>query len=154
MDLFSHVGSWLFQCLARQLNPFKSRPFGFAAGEGLVLRVSSPPSPRRRSNSSDGRRVQKEMWFLCVFYHRLLDYRRPEVESLAELFGAFGGGGGEESSSTRALEWKLPDNHQMDSPFHFVSLPSEEFARNVANRSKAPAFILFPLCFFPPHGNR
>ncbi|RZR81066.1 hypothetical protein BHM03_00007213 [Ensete ventricosum] len=76
------------------------------------------------------------MWFLCVFYHRLLDYRRPEVESLAELFGAFGGDdGGEESPSTRSLEWKLPENHHIDSPFHFVSLPSEEIARSIANRS-------------------
>ncbi|OAY70042.1 tRNA (guanine(10)-N2)-methyltransferase [Ananas comosus] len=89
------------------------------------------------------------MWFLCVFYHRLLDYRRPEVEALAELFGAFGGGGGggngggeggggggwEANPRKWSLEWKLPENHHVDSPFHFVSLPSEEIARNIANRS-------------------
>ncbi|CAA6660335.1 unnamed protein product [Spirodela intermedia] len=61
------------------------------------------------------------MWFLCVFFHRLLDYRRPEVESLAELFGH--------------LEWKLTENFHVDSPFHFVSLPSEEIARKIAKRS-------------------
>ncbi|XP_077251479.1 tRNA modification 11 protein [Tasmannia lanceolata] len=66
------------------------------------------------------------MWFLCVFFHRLLDFRRPEVESLAELFG---------ESHNHSLEWKLPENHHPDSPFHFVSLPSEDIARNIANRS-------------------
>ncbi|KAG1369992.1 tRNA (guanine(10)-N2)-methyltransferase [Cocos nucifera] len=76
------------------------------------------------------------MWYLCVFYHRLLDYRRPEVESLAELFGAFGAAGeGEGGPPPRSLEWRLPENHHIDSPFHFVSLPSEEIARNIAKRS-------------------
>ncbi|VFQ59074.1 unnamed protein product [Cuscuta campestris] len=69
------------------------------------------------------------MWYLCVFYHRLLDFRKPEVESLADLFGAF------ESDREKSLEWKLPENYHTDSPFHFVNLPSEEIARNVANRS-------------------
>ncbi|XP_057974054.1 uncharacterized protein LOC131161991 [Malania oleifera] len=70
------------------------------------------------------------MWYLCVFYHRLLDYRRPEVESLAELFGAFG-----DSAEQKSLEWKLPQHHHPDSPFHFVNLPSEDVARRIANRS-------------------
>ncbi|KAL9251414.1 tRNA (guanine(10)-N2)-methyltransferase-like protein [Drosera capensis] len=70
------------------------------------------------------------MWYLCVFYHRLLDYRKPEVEALAELFG----GGGSPSSHHR-LRWKLPEHHHPDSPFHFVDLPSEHIARSIANRS-------------------
>ncbi|KAJ4953716.1 hypothetical protein NE237_030548 [Protea cynaroides] len=73
------------------------------------------------------------MWYLCVFYHRLLDYRRPEVEALAELFGAFGEDG--DNSPRRSLEWKLPKNHHSDSPFHLVNLPSEDIARKIANRS-------------------
>lgn len=64
------------------------------------------------------------MWYLCVFFHRLLDYRKPEVESLAYLFGV-----------NDALEWKLPKHHHPDSPFHFVNLPSEDIARSIANRS-------------------
>ncbi|KAL9458655.1 hypothetical protein AB3S75_007509 [Citrus x aurantiifolia] len=64
------------------------------------------------------------MWYLCVFFHRLLDYRKPEVESLAYLFGV-----------NDALEWKLPIHHHPDSPFHFVNLPSEDIARSIANRS-------------------
>ncbi|OIT00622.1 PREDICTED: tRNA (guanine(10)-N2)-methyltransferase homolog [Nicotiana attenuata] len=80
------------------------------------------------------------MWYLCVFYHRLLDYRKPEVESLAELFGAFSkeeptNNGDLKSNGSNSLEWKLPEHHHPDSPFHLVNLPSEEIARNVANRS-------------------
>ncbi|XP_076923000.1 uncharacterized protein LOC143584979 [Bidens hawaiensis] len=75
------------------------------------------------------------MWYLCVFYHRLLDYRKPEFESLANLFN-------NNNPTTRtslysySLEWKLPQHHHPDSPFHFVNLPYEEdIARNIANRS-------------------
>lgn len=90
------------------------------------------------------------MWYLCVFYHRLLDYRKPEVESLAELFGAFSKGeptnnGDLKSNCSNSLEWKLPEHHHPDSPFHLVSLPSEEIARNVANRSKLCSYC-FPTC--------
>jgi len=65
-----------------------------------------------------------KMWFLCYFYHRLLDYRRPEVAALAKLFGG-----------DAELQWKLPLNHHEDSPFHFIWLPSEEIASKIANRS-------------------
>ncbi|KAL0908243.1 hypothetical protein M5K25_022728 [Dendrobium thyrsiflorum] len=74
------------------------------------------------------------MWFLCVFFHRLLDYRRPEVESLAELFGAFEPMKDGSPVRPRSLEWNLPQNHHIDSPFHFVNLPSEDVARNIARR--------------------
>ncbi|KAL1534303.1 tRNA (guanine(10)-N(2))-methyltransferase [Salvia divinorum] len=67
------------------------------------------------------------MRYLCVFYHRLLEYRKAEFESLAGLFDG-------RSGATR-LEWRLPEDHHPDSPFHFVDLPSEEAARFVANRS-------------------
>lgn len=73
------------------------------------------------------------MWYLCVFFHRLLDYRKPEVESLAELYGAFGDSDGVDGHGS--LEWKLPQHHHPDSPFHFVNLPSEVVARQIANRS-------------------
>ncbi|KAF6149683.1 hypothetical protein GIB67_017416 [Kingdonia uniflora] len=51
--------------------------------------------------------------------------RRSEVESLTQLFGE-----GEVS-----LEWKIPEYYHPDLPFHFVNLPSEDVARNIANRS-------------------
>lgn len=70
------------------------------------------------------------MWYLCVFYHRLLDYRRPEVQSLAELFGGPGAGD--------AVEWRMPENHHVDSPFHLVRLPGDErLAAQIANRCKS-----------------
>lgn len=87
------------------------------------------------------------MWYLCVFYHRLLDYRKPEVESLAELFGVFNS---RESESGRengnpekkCLQWRLPQYHHPDSPFHFVDLPSDDIARKIANRSESyPSFV-------------
>jgi tRNA (guanine10-N2)-methyltransferase len=87
------------------------------------------------------------MWYLCVFYHRLLDYRRPEVESLAELFST------EEidCGSSTLVEWKLPEKHHMGSPFHFVSLPSEDMARKIANRSNSSLsdYFLSIVLFYP-----
>lgn len=67
------------------------------------------------------------MWYLCVFYHRLLEYRKVEFESLAGLFDG--------CSGATTLEWRLPEDHHPDLPFHFVNLPSEEMARNIAGRS-------------------
>jgi tRNA (guanine10-N2)-methyltransferase len=74
------------------------------------------------------------MWYLCVFFHRYLDYRKPEVESLAQLFGAFKDN--QNDVVHPQLQWKLPLHHHPDSPFHLVNLPSEEIARNIANRSQ------------------
>lgn len=74
------------------------------------------------------------MWYLCVFFHRYLDYRKPEVESLAELFGAFENNQNDDVGSK--LQWKLPQHHHPDSPFHLVNLPSEQIARKIANRSQ------------------
>lgn len=74
------------------------------------------------------------MWYLCVFFHRYLDYRKPEVESLAELFGAFENNQNDDVGPK--LQWKLPQHHHPDSPFHLVNLPSEQIARNIASRSQ------------------
>ncbi|KAL6139270.1 hypothetical protein ACLB2K_064547 [Fragaria x ananassa] len=67
------------------------------------------------------------MWYLCFFFHRLLDYRKAEVESLAQLFCS--------ELELHDLQWRLPLHHHQDSPFHFVNLPSEEVAIKIANRS-------------------
>ncbi|XP_010694965.2 uncharacterized protein LOC104907696 [Beta vulgaris subsp. vulgaris] len=72
------------------------------------------------------------MLYLCVFFHRLLDYRKSEVEALAELFGAFTD---PNNGENHYLHWKLPDDFHPDCPFHFVNIPSEDIARNIAHRS-------------------
>ena len=77
------------------------------------------------------------MWFQCVFYHRLLDFRKPEVEALAELFG-----------EDESLQWRLPEHHHNDTPFHFVQLSSEEIAQNIAKRSMILSFVLSHLSSF------
>ena len=85
------------------------------------------------------------MWYLCMFFHRLLDYRKAEVESLAQLFL-------DDKDNWSSLEWRLPLHHHPDSPFHYVNLPSEDVARDIANRSthhppySVSVFILF-VCF-------
>ena len=63
-----------------------------------------------------------------MFFHRLLDYRKAEVESLAQLFL-------DDKDKWSSLEWRIPLHHHPDSPFHYVNLPSEDAARNIANRS-------------------
>ncbi|BBN04731.1 tRNA (guanine10-N2)-methyltransferase [Marchantia polymorpha subsp. ruderalis] len=65
------------------------------------------------------------MWFLCYFLHRLLDYRKPEIESLAKLF----------LGENAELKWKQSPHHHEDSPFYFIDLPSEDVARQIASRS-------------------
>jgi len=77
---------------------------------------------------------KKTMWYLCVFFHRLLDYRKPEVESLAQLFGAIEDPRNDDLPFQ--LQWKLPPNYHTDSPFHFVNLPSEQLAHDIAARSQ------------------
>ncbi|CAM6108617.1 unnamed protein product [Calypogeia fissa] len=66
------------------------------------------------------------MWYLCYFLHRLLDYRLPEVESLAKVFS------GKDCFEVR---WKQSSDHHPDSPFYYVWLPSDDVAQKIASRS-------------------
>lgn len=87
------------------------------------------------------------MWYMCVFFHRLLDYRKPEVEALAQLFGAFAD---DNNGDSHSVQWKLPDNFHPDNPFHFVNIPSEDIARDIAKRSELSIlfWVFFNLFFF------
>lgn len=66
------------------------------------------------------------------------------MESLAELFGAFEDDNGYDKEK-RSLQWRVPENHHPDSPFHLVNLPSEDVARNIANRSTLRSHCVFVL---------
>lgn len=76
------------------------------------------------STSSNARQCD-----ICHFYHRLLDYLKPDEESLPELFGS------SDDQEVRHLEWKLHQDHHPNPLFQFVNLPSKQVARDTANRS-------------------
>jgi tRNA (guanine10-N2)-methyltransferase len=67
---------------------------------------------------------------LCYFLHRLLDYRLPEVEALAKLYGFSEG-----EKPGQGLQWKQAPAHHPDSPFYYVFLPNEEVAHKIVSRS-------------------
>mmetsp|Transcript_40151 Transcript_40151/g.89077 ORF Transcript_40151/g.89077 Transcript_40151/m.89077 type:complete len:494 (+) Transcript_40151:82-1563(+) len=64
-------------------------------------------------------------WYLCHFVLRFLNFRLPDVESVAEMFGC----------SIDQLCWRRPYGNDPLSPFWYLKLPSEEVARKVADRS-------------------
>jgi hypothetical protein len=78
------------------------------------------------------------MWYLCYFLHRLLDYRLPEVEALAKLYGFSEG-----EKPGQGLQWKQAPAHHPDSPFYYVFLPNEEVAHKIVSRSmtSSPPFL-------------
>ncbi|KAH7288294.1 hypothetical protein KP509_31G020800 [Ceratopteris richardii] len=69
------------------------------------------------------------MWYLCYFLHRLLEYRLPEVESLAKIYLEG------DPAALKEVRWKQPPNCHSDSPFYYINLPSEDIARFIASRS-------------------
>lgn len=90
--------------------------------------------------------------YLCYFLHRHLEFRLPEVESLARLAAEWQGGAAASSSGASgscsggspspAVVWEKPFGDRPESPFWYAHLPSEEAARAVAARSVlAKAFI-------------
>ena len=66
------------------------------------------------------------MKYLCYFIHRHLDFRLPELESLAQLAGYH-----------EPLNWSQPPGgHHKDSPFYYVDLPNDDVARAIGTRSE------------------
>lgn len=63
-----------------------------------------------------------EMRYLCVFFQRLLDYRKPEVEAFEDHYNG--------ENQILNLEWRLPENFHPDCAFLLVNLPLGEIARN------------------------
>jgi tRNA (guanine10-N2)-methyltransferase len=63
-------------------------------------------------------------WYLCYFLHRHLDFRRAEVQALADLAGC----GAE-------VRWRAPHGDVEHSPLWHVWLPSDAAAREICERS-------------------
>lgn len=63
--------------------------------------------------------------YLLHMMHRLLDFRKPEIESLASMAGC----------SMDQLTWRRPAGDVDMSPFWYITLPCEEAARAIAQRT-------------------
>ncbi|GFR46055.1 hypothetical protein Agub_g7525 [Astrephomene gubernaculifera] len=62
--------------------------------------------------------------YLTYFAHRLLEFRRPELESIAQLVGC----------KDEQLRWRAPAGDVEHSPFWYLTLPSEEAAQEISKR--------------------
>lgn len=69
-----------------------------------------------------------ETEYLCYFMHRLLDFRHPEMRSLAALLGP-------DNADPHSITFQSPCGGSYLSPFWYVRLPSETLARSIAQRS-------------------
>ena len=63
-------------------------------------------------------------WYLCYFLHRHLDFRREELQALADMAGC----GGE-------IKWREPHGGVDHSPFWKVYIPTEALAVEICKRS-------------------
>ena len=62
--------------------------------------------------------------YLAYFLHRHLDFRLPELESLIEY-----------EDKNACFNWKKPFGGCIYSPFWYLTLPSDGFARQLCSRS-------------------
>ena len=76
---------------------------------------STQAAPKNKAAESERR-------YLAVFLHRHLDFRRAEIEALAELTGA------------GRLHWEQPIRQPL-SPFWYVWLPDDAAAQRIAERA-------------------
>ncbi|GLC40262.1 hypothetical protein PLESTB_001633100 [Pleodorina starrii] len=82
-------------------------------------------------NSGDGRQAHDDgapstsgKEYLNYFVHRLLEFRRPEIESLAKTVGC----------KDEEVQWRAPAGDVELSPFWYLTLPSEEAAIQISKR--------------------
>ncbi|GLI63539.1 hypothetical protein VaNZ11_006528 [Volvox africanus] len=62
--------------------------------------------------------------YLTYFAHRLLEFRRPELESVAQTVGC----------TEEQLQWRAPAGDVEHSPFWYLTLPSDEAAVEISRR--------------------
>lgn len=72
---------------------------------------------------------QDETEYLCYFMHRLLDFRHPEIRSLASLLGS------RDNPKSPDVVFELPCGGSYLSPFWYVRMHSEALAKAIARRS-------------------
>ncbi len=65
-------------------------------------------------------------WYLVQFLHRLLDFRRPDVESVARMVGC----------PPEEIKWRMPFGNEELSPFWYLRLPGgDAMVQKVAERT-------------------
>ncbi|EFJ46403.1 hypothetical protein VOLCADRAFT_62647 [Volvox carteri f. nagariensis] len=62
--------------------------------------------------------------YLAYFVHRLLEFRKPELESLAQTVGC----------KAEEIRWRAPAGDVEHSPFWYLTLPSEDAALQISKR--------------------
>jgi hypothetical protein len=77
------------------------------------------------SSSNEKATTLPQQRLLCFFNHRLLDYRRQEVEALAAMAGC----------RPEQVTWEPPFGGDLASPYHYVTLPSVGVAKEICERA-------------------
>ena len=78
--------------------------------------------------------------YLCYFMHRLLDFRQPEVKSLADMTGCC------TDADSDSFGFEEPYGGCKLSPFWYLRLPSESIATSILQRSLLVKVQLVPCC--------
>lgn len=80
--------------------------------------------------------------YLCYFMHRLLDFRQPEVKSLADMTGCC------TDADSDSFGFEEPYGGCKLSPFWYLRLPSESVATSILQRSLLVKVQHGPMLYF------
>lgn len=64
--------------------------------------------------------------YLCLFYHRLYEFRQPDAEAAAAIAGC------------RSVTWRMPHGNVGESPYWYMQLPaegSEALAKQICDKA-------------------
>lgn len=91
----------------------------------MVSQATEAPQAAACSTSgADDSYTAQPQRLLCYFAHRLLDFRVPEINALAELAGC----------QMEEVKWEPPTAGEL-SPLWYVTLPSHAVAVQIAQRA-------------------
>eukprot|EP00955_Chlamydomonas_euryale_P052525 355182-Chlamydomonas_euryale.AAC.6 len=108
-----------------------SAPAGQPSSPAAASVSSTPPAPALRAAllpHGDPRTAASpgDPWYLCYFIHRLLDFRLPDVEAVAETCGA----------AAPTLTWRMPFGDEPMSPFYYLRVPGgDAVVEGIARRT-------------------